>query len=188
MWCCCTIPRICSGSNWTREVKEIRKTVPVICLGTDPLMWGLSTVDTSIVATCQTYLTNNGDENFKNLLRYIGKVVFSQDVPVEPPLAVPWEGLYHPDAPEVFLKTRDYRAWYAPNACEGPWVAVLFSRVSWASSNCAIEDALIRALEAGRPQRDPGLHVLDSATTRSAQKAWPALWKNISPQMGMPRG
>ena len=131
-----------------REVKEIRKTVPVICLGTDPLTWGLSTVDTSIVATCQTYLTNNGDENFRNLLRYIGKVVFSQDVPVEPPLAVPWDGLYHPDAPEVFLNAGDYRAWYAPRACEGPWVAVLFSRVSWASSNCAIEDALIRALEA----------------------------------------
>jgi len=131
-----------------KEIKEIRKTVPVICLGTDPLTWGLSTVDTSIVATCQTYLTNNGDENFRNLLGYIENVVSGRDIPVEPPLAVPWDGLYHPDAPEVFLNAGDYRAWYAPRACEGPWVAFLFSRVSWASSNCAIEDALIRALEA----------------------------------------
>ncbi|MFA7695774.1 MAG: cobaltochelatase subunit CobN, partial [Methanoregula sp.] len=63
-------------------------------------------------------------------------------------------GLYHPDAPEVFLTAGDYRAWYAPRARDGPWVAVLFSRVAWASSNCSIEDALIRALE------EAGLNVI----------------------------
>ena len=47
----------------------------------------------------------------------------------------------------------------SPRACEGPWVAVLFSRVSWASSNCAIEDTLIRALEAA------GLNVIPVFTS-----------------------
>ncbi|MEN6609780.1 MAG: cobaltochelatase subunit CobN [Methanoregulaceae archaeon] len=130
-----------------KEINDIRKTVPVICLGTDPLMWELSTVETPVVATCQTYLTNNGDENFRNLLLYIEKTVLGRDVPVMPPIPVPWDGLYHPDAPEVFLTPGDYRAWYAPRVCDGPWVAVLFSRVAWASSNCAIENVLIRALE-----------------------------------------
>ena len=131
-----------------KQIKTIGETVPVICLGTDPLMWGLSTVELPVVATCQTYLTNNGAENFRNLLRYIEKTVLHKDVPVFPPLALPWEGLYHPDAPDVFPAPGDYRAWYAHKACDGPWVGVLFSRVSWASSNCAIEDVLIRALEA----------------------------------------
>jgi cobaltochelatase CobN len=81
-----------------KESKEIGKTVPIICMGTDPLMWGLSTVEIPVVATCQTYLTNNGDENFKNLLNYIEKMVLGMDVPVTPPITVPWEGLYHPDA------------------------------------------------------------------------------------------
>ena len=34
-----------------------------------------------------------------------------------------------------------------PACMRGAVVGLLFSRVSWASSNCAIEDALIRALE-----------------------------------------
>jgi cobaltochelatase CobN len=146
-----------SDMFWERidkEIKEIGKTVPVICLGTDPLMWGLSTIETPVVATCQTYLTNNGDENFKNLLRYIEKTVLGRDVPVIPPIAVPWDGIYHPDAPDVFPAAEDYRAWYAPKVRDGPWVGLLFSRVSWASSNCDIEDALIRALE------EAGLNVI----------------------------
>ena len=187
MWCCWYHTSDMFWEQLDREVKEIRKTVPVICLGTDPLTWGLSTVDTSIVATCQTYLTNNGDENFRNLLRYIGKVVFSQDVPVEPPLAVPWDGLYHPDAPEVFLNAGDYRAWYAPRACEGPWVAVLFSRVSWASSNCAIEDALIRALEAAGLNVIPVFHVLDPRRHARRKRHGPRGGR-ISRPRGPPRG
>jgi cobaltochelatase CobN len=146
-----------SDMFWERldkEIKEIGKTVPVICVGTDPLTWGLSTVETPVVATCQTYLTNNGDENFKNLLMYIEKTVLGRDVPVIPPIEVPWDGIYHPDAPDVFLTADDYRAWYVPKVRDGPWVGLLFSRVSWASSNCAVEDALIRALE------EAGLNVI----------------------------
>ncbi|MFA5330832.1 MAG: cobaltochelatase subunit CobN [Methanoregula sp.] len=132
-----------------KQVKEIKKTVPVICLGTDPAFWCLSTVKPEIVATCQTYLTYNGDDNFKNLLLYIRKNVFNEDIEVPVPGLVPWEGLYHPDAAEIFTSTAEYRAWYADAGREsaGPWVGMLFSRVSWASRNCAIEDELIRALE-----------------------------------------
>ena len=139
-----------SDMFWERldkEIETIRKTVPVVCLGTDPLTWNLSTVPVPVVATCQTYLTNNGDENFKNLLSYIEKAVLGRDVAVIPPVAVPWDGLYHPDAPHPFTSVVEYRAWYAPRSRNGPWAGILFSRVSWASSNCAIEDALIRALE-----------------------------------------
>jgi cobaltochelatase CobN len=131
-----------------KEIETIKKTVPVICLGTDPLSWNLSTVPVPVVAACQTYLTNNGDENFRNLIFYIEKTVIGRDAEVPPPIAVPWDGLYHPDAAHAFSSPADYRAWYAPRVCSGPSVGILFSRVSWASSNCAIEDALIRALEA----------------------------------------
>lgn len=101
-----------------KEIKTIGKTIPVISLGYDPSAWVHSTVKPKIVTTCQTYITNNGEENFKNLLRYIEKELFGGDVLVVPPVPVPWEGLWHPDAPSAFIDVEDYLAWYAG---QGPY-------------------------------------------------------------------
>ncbi|MDD3135394.1 MAG: cobaltochelatase subunit CobN [Methanoregula sp.] len=131
-----------------RELTELREKTPVISLGPDPSFWVQSTVSASIVTTCHRYITNNGDENFKNLLLYIKKEIFREDIAVDPPRDVPWEGLYHPDAPSVFSRVEDYRAWYADRACGALWVGIIFSRTSWAAGNVALEDQLIRSLEA----------------------------------------
>lgn len=136
---------------WERMDKELatlKKTIPVISLGPDPSYWALSTVSPKIVTTCHRYITNNGDKNFKNLLLYIRKEIFRDNVSAAPPQDLPWEGLYHPDAPSTFDSVDRYRAWYADHSSVGPWVALIFSRTSWAADNVALEDMLIRHLEA----------------------------------------
>nr|WP_319376589.1 cobaltochelatase subunit CobN [uncultured Methanoregula sp.] len=131
-----------------REIAIIRETVPVISLGPDPSFWTQSTVESEIVTTCHRYITNNGDENFANLLRYIEKEISGKDCPVAPPADVPWEGLYHPDAPGAFANPADYLAWYGERDLGKYRVGLVFSRTSWAAGNVTLEDALIRSLEA----------------------------------------
>nr|WP_292547343.1 cobaltochelatase subunit CobN [Methanoregula sp.] len=131
-----------------REIEVIRKTVPVISLGPDPSFWTQSTVGAEIVTTCHRYITNNGDENFKNLLRYIDRKLFGASCLAAPPADVPWEGLYHPAAPQVFASVDEYLAWYGERADGKYRVALIFSRTSWAAGNVALEDQLIGSLEA----------------------------------------
>lgn len=143
-----------------KEIKILGADIPVISLGHDPSYWVYSTVRPEVVTTCQTYLTYGGDENFENLLNYIWKEVFHENIPISPPIPVLWEGLYHPAAPVAYSHSSDYLAWYAsytknPGA---PWVGILFSRVSWISSSLSIEDALIRSLES------EGLNVIPAFT------------------------
>ncbi|WP_321504596.1 cobaltochelatase subunit CobN [uncultured Methanoregula sp.] len=130
-----------------REIEIIRKSVLVISLGPDPSFWIQSTVGSEIVTTCHRYITNNGDENFINLLRFIEKELFGKDGPVAPPADVPWEGLYHPDALHVFRTCDEYLAWYADRDKGRFRVGLVFSRTSWAAGNVALEDMLIRSLE-----------------------------------------
>lgn len=131
-----------------RAVAEIRKTVPVISLGPDPALWVQSTVSPEIVTTCYRYITNNGDENFTRLLRYIRKELSGAGEEVLPPVAVPWEGIYHPDAPAPFASPGEYLAWYADRRPGTLWIGLVFSRTSWAAGNVALEDQLILSLEA----------------------------------------
>jgi cobaltochelatase CobN len=130
-----------------REIAVIRGTVPVVSLGPDPSFWVQSTVRPEMVTTCYRYITNNGDENFKNLLRYIRKELSGADGDVEPPADVPWEGLYHPGAPQPFGTVEEYLDWYADRLPGTMWVGLVLSRTSWASGNVALEDQLILSLE-----------------------------------------
>lgn len=131
-----------------RELAAVRETIPVISLGPDPSFWVHSSVSPQIVTTCHRYITNNGDENFKNLLLFLKKEITGEAVAVAAPADVPWEGLYHPEAPDVFTSLHDYLAWYRPCPTGAPWVGLIFSRTSWAAGNVALEDRLIRSLEA----------------------------------------
>jgi len=132
-----------------KEIKEIGKTVPVISLGYDLSFFAYSSVSPWIVATSQTYIVNSGEENYKNLLRFIDRELLGGTSDPSPPLDLPWEGIYHPAAPAAFCDIDEYLTWYTPRLPEGaPLIGLIFSRVTWASSNTAIEDTLIRSLEA----------------------------------------
>ncbi|PIY18891.1 cobalt chelatase [Candidatus Desantisbacteria bacterium CG_4_10_14_3_um_filter_40_18] len=144
------------------RLRELGKKVPIVCLGHDPSYWMLSTVKPEIVAKAYSYLVINGEENFTNMLRYIVREVAGLDVKVEEPKPVPWEGLYHPDAPKIFSNVEEYLEWYnlevsgvfnpkfeiRNSKFEIPMVGILFSRHYWVNDNLEVEDALIRELEA----------------------------------------
>ncbi len=142
-------------SFWERiekRLKEIGKKTPIICLGHDPSYWLLSTVKPSILVEAQEYVTIDGEENFTNMLKYIAREVGGLNIEVEKPKPVPWEGLYHPGAPEVFSDIEEYLNWYnyykLKNNLKTEGVAgVLFSRYQWINNNLEVEDALIYELE-----------------------------------------
>jgi cobaltochelatase CobN len=132
-----------------RELISIGERIPIISISHDPSYWIYSTVRPEIVTTCQDYFSRSGDENFANLMNYIRKEVFHEDIQVKPPQNVPWEGIYHPDAKETFSSTADYLAWYIPRKQDGYWVGVVFQRFNWVSRNLNVEETLIRTLEQG---------------------------------------
>jgi len=131
------------------EIRELRKTKPVICISHDTTLWGLSNVPARVVATTFTYLTNNGKENTKNLLRFLEREILGHDITVQPPEDMPWQGLWHPDAPRYFTIITEYLDWYTGRKrSAAPFVGLLFPRMAWASGSVEIETALIHALEA----------------------------------------
>lgn len=127
------------------SIEELDGRIPVVCLGHVPSHWELSTVKPGIIATCYSYITYNGEVNFANLLRYIGKEVLGYDLAVEPPVKVAWEGLYHPDAPYQFKNIDEYLKWLQPAG--NRTVGILFSRASWVNNTLDIENILIREFE-----------------------------------------
>jgi cobaltochelatase CobN len=127
------------------RLMEIREHVPVVCIGHDPSYWLLSTAPTGTVATANTYLTYGGEDNIRNVLLYLCKELLHSDMSFEPPIPMPWEGAYHPDAPRNFQNIGEYLEWYQPD--DGPTVGLLISRFFWANKNLDVEDELIWALE-----------------------------------------
>ncbi|MEW6171521.1 MAG: cobaltochelatase subunit CobN [Bacillota bacterium] len=124
-------------------VKGIKS--PVVCVAHDPALWAASTVPAAVVARCYRYIVQGGTENFALMLRYMAAAVLGLNLPVAEPLVFPWEGLYHPDAPAPFTTVGDYLSWYRKPE---PFVGLLFARNQWVNGTLAVEDAVIRALEA----------------------------------------
>lgn len=132
-----------------RGLKAQAEQVPVVVTGGDPSFWTLSTVPLEVAATAYTYLVQNGRENFRRLLAYLGNKVLGLDLEVLPPLNLPWEGFYHPEAPHHFETLPEYLAWYAAHGgIREPLVGLMFSRHDWVTPNLELVDFLIRALEA----------------------------------------
>ncbi len=137
------------------RLKEVGQRIPIVCISHDPSLWYLSTVRPEVVSTCYSYITLGGEDNFANMLRYIACEAVGLDISFEPPQKVPWEGLYHPHAPETHFKTVDeYLEWYERRRGQKPGdrgqrstVGILFSRHYWINDNLEVEDALIEELE-----------------------------------------
>ncbi|MBU1800630.1 MAG: cobaltochelatase subunit CobN [Bacteroidetes bacterium] len=137
------------------KLQEIGKKIPVICIGYDPSYWMLSTVKPEVAAKTYSYIIIGGEENFTNMLKYIAHEVIGLDLLAAEPKHVPWEGLYHPDAPSIFGTIEEYLNWYhlhksaiRNSQSKIPTVGILFSRHYWVNNNLEVEDALIRELEA----------------------------------------
>lgn len=91
------------------------------------------------------YLIRGGVPNFVNLAGFLSDVCRGTALNPPTPQDLPWEGVYHPEAPAgedpaIWLQAR-----HDPAA---PTVGVLFYRAQWMSGDLAFVDALVRALEA----------------------------------------
>jgi cobaltochelatase CobN len=103
------------------------------------------TAEPDVVATVFDYLLHGGVGNLANMVRYLSDRYLETPFEASPPVAVPWEGLYHPDLPDG-LAPEEYLA--RRGAADRPTVGLLFYRAHWMSRNLQFVDALIRRLEA----------------------------------------
>jgi len=153
------------------EVAVRNLSKPVVCVAHDPALWTLSTVGPEMISRCQNYVVQGGEENFARMLRCLAAEVLGEQLEYAEPVILPWEGIYHPAAPEYFTSRESYLEWYdsyrhsfknspqtdglspasrqtalffTPNV---PTVGLLFARNNWVNGNLAVEDLLIRLLE-----------------------------------------
>ncbi len=131
------------------DIREAGKGCPVIVTGSDPSLWGLSTVEPTVSATVHTYLLYNGDENLTNLVRYLRAVLFDEKTYFREPTPLAWEGIHHPLLDGVFTDTGEYLDAYCAALGEpaSGWVGLLYSRSNWVNRNMEVERSLIASLE-----------------------------------------
>lgn len=142
------------GDIWTEiqpVIEEIAKRIPTIIVGHDSSLWQLSTVKPKIVVDVNAYMTMDGKENFKNMIKYMCNEILNTNFDVEPVKEVPWEGLFHPDAKqEYFPNVDEYLRWYEeskPELRDKPRVGILTYRSYWVANNLDVEKALIKEFE-----------------------------------------
>ena len=124
------------------------KDIPLIaCPGHqewDDDMVAACSVPASEVESIFSYMMHGGVQNFRNLLVFLSDTYLDSRYGYEPPESLPWEGIYHPDVPEVsgveaFVKQRFVSG--------RPTIGLLFYRAHWMSGNLEFIDSLVRRLE-----------------------------------------
>ncbi|MDO8841665.1 cobaltochelatase subunit CobN [Methanocalculus sp.] len=132
-------------SVWDDLIPSIRSDIPIISFGYDQAFWRLSNVPIKLVAAVSAYATHGGEENYRRMIRLLSAVVAGDTSRIEEPHQLPWEGIYHPDAPDTFLSPEEYLAWRPKR--HPSRVGIVFSRAYWANGDILAVDALIREIE-----------------------------------------
>lgn len=130
---------------WDDLIPKIRTDVPVVSFGHDEAFWTLSTVPLKVAAAVSAYVVHGGIENFRFMVRYLRAVADGSGDEPAPPSPLPWEGIYHPDAPDPFADRASFRA--RRPRCHACCVGIVFSRTYWANGDREVVDALIRRIE-----------------------------------------
>ena len=130
---------------WDDLIPRLRTDIPIVSFGHNQDFWSLSTVPIKSVAAVSAYMTHGGEENYCRMIRYLRHIAAGDDTEPEPPVPMPWEGIYHPDAKEPFA---DLEAYHAFRPRRHPLsVGIVFSRTYWANGDREVVDALIRRVE-----------------------------------------
>ncbi len=70
------------------------------------------------------------------------------DGEVDPPKEMPWQGIWHPEAPSIFDSIEEYLDWYEGYKKQGEdTVGLLFYRTAWIENNARVEEAVIKEFE-----------------------------------------
>ncbi len=138
-----------SESFWEELAPKIEKIggkKPLVCLGYDPSYWMLSNVAPEFLETAYKYIVYGGKNNFANLLAFLANKLGKEDIVYDPPERLPFEGIYHPEAPTHFDSVEKYLDWYRPSP-EQPVVGLLISRHAWVNGHLEVENRLVKELE-----------------------------------------
>lgn len=121
------------------------------------------------IKTAWDYRRYDGDDNMYNLMLWLAKKFCGVDCNPEPPAALPWHGIWHPDWQGAH---QDIKGYLENHYVEGrPTAGVLFYRTEWMTGDYTYQNALIKALEAN------GLNVIGffANSTRDERTDAPAL-------------
>ena len=125
-------------SNLVRELDK-----PIIPVTPDAAMLGI--LPTDDIQRAIDYHVFGGKENMEQFLIWAGEL--SGKIPPgrsNPPLELPWAGIYHPRADRHFVDLDEYWAWYGDRR---PAIGLLFPRVFWIEENLASFNAIIAEIE-----------------------------------------
>lgn len=94
------------------------------------------------------YWKNGGRKNLDNMLRYIGNQFFDHSqVSYEAPLIFPNQGIYHPQIPQLMVKSLDQYHQLKPLPKDKPKIALLFNRTSIETEQTGLIDQTIQDIE-----------------------------------------
>jgi len=134
-----------SMPGYERAVERLREAgVPLVVRATgDAFAYEDTSVPESDRETVYEYLEKGGASNVANCLRYLVSEYGETDPSYDDPVALPTEGVYHPDYPGASYD--ELRATFDPDK---PTVAVWFYESHWTHENTRYVDAQVRAIEA----------------------------------------
>ncbi|WP_336363554.1 cobaltochelatase subunit CobN [Halalkalicoccus salilacus] len=134
-----------SMPGYEHAVERVREAgIPLIVKATGD---AFAFEDTNVAAddreTVYEYLDRGGTANLANLVRYLIDEHGDEPREYDDPVALPTEGVYHPDHPGADYE--ELRATLDPGT---PTVGVWFYESHWTHENVRYVDALVRAIEA----------------------------------------
>jgi cobaltochelatase CobN len=139
--------------QFDEPIKAAAEKIPVVSVSYDPAAWNLSSVTREEAQRAYQYLLYGGAANADHLLKYLAALSGYGDIAaVAEPEPQPWEGLWHPQAPQPYFgRVEEYLAWYdgycRKKGSNGPKVGLLMGRHYWVNSMPDVETALIHGLE-----------------------------------------
>ena len=122
------------------------KNKSIVYIGSEASLHVKSQLEVRYSAQCNLYYNYSGKENLVQMIRYLCAEVLREPVPYEEPIFIPWEGIFHPDTPEIFKSAEEYFR-FRPRSPKGT-VGLVVSRTSWLNGDCNVELELLRLIEA----------------------------------------
>jgi cobaltochelatase CobN len=133
-----------SMPGYERAVERLADAgVPLVVKSTgDAYALEDTSVDAETRETVYEYLDRGGTANVANCIQFLTDQFSTDDVSYDDPVALPTEGVYHPDHPGVGYE--ELRDTFDPDT---PTIAVWFYESHWTHENTRYVDAMVRALE-----------------------------------------
>ncbi|MDR0881291.1 MAG: cobaltochelatase subunit CobN [Candidatus Adiutrix sp.] len=98
------------------------------------------------------YFGNLDRQNIQNMVRRAASLVLDPGLSYDPVKVVPQDGLYHPEAPQLFASAEEYLKWAGARPGHDqtrPWLGLMFFSGSLVEGQREAFDALIKKLESG---------------------------------------